>query len=192
MRKNGPTNNGYETPHLLKQNVFTSTWPACSPRNGIPHTATPCMCWLRCRLTFSLLCSAIQAIRGARSSQGHAVGSPTAIDLINPESNIVVTLFLKPFCPYFCISRFIIFFSYIVYTGCTFALLLLQTCKYEGRPTRVHEEGQIQETIPPHEHPTSVTHTHTYTDIASFPGPAQLFIACSTKSGARAWEVERG
>ena len=30
------------------------------------------LCWLRCRLTFSLLRSAIQAIRGARSSVGHA------------------------------------------------------------------------------------------------------------------------
>ena len=34
------------------------------------------LCWLRCHLSFSLLRSSIQAIRGARSSQGHAVRSP--------------------------------------------------------------------------------------------------------------------
>ena len=55
-----------------------------------PYSST--LCWLRCRLTFSLLRSAIQAIRGARSSQGHAARSPTAIDLINAESNIVVNM----------------------------------------------------------------------------------------------------
>ena len=32
--------------------------------------------WLRCRLTFSLIRSAIQALRGARSSQGHAAHTP--------------------------------------------------------------------------------------------------------------------
>ena len=47
------------------------------------------LCWLRCRLSFSLLRSAIQAIRGARSSRGHA-GVPhiTAIDLITSESRL--------------------------------------------------------------------------------------------------------
>ena len=55
-----------------------------------PYSST--LCWLRCRLTFSLLRSAIQAIRGARSFQGHAARSPTAIDLINAESNIVVNM----------------------------------------------------------------------------------------------------
>ena len=53
-----------------------------------PYSST--LCWLRCRLTFSLLHSAIQAIRGARSSRDHAIASPTAIDLVNAESNIVV------------------------------------------------------------------------------------------------------
>ena len=46
------------------------------------------LCWLRCRLSYSLLRSSIQAIRGARSSQGHAVRSPTAIDLVTIESHI--------------------------------------------------------------------------------------------------------
>jgi len=53
-----------------------------------PYSST--LCWLRCRLSYSLLCSSIQAIRGARSSQGHAVRSPTAIDLITKESHITV------------------------------------------------------------------------------------------------------
>ena len=52
-----------------------------------PYSST--LCWLRCRLTFSLPRSAIQAIRGARSSQGHAARSPTTIDLVNAESHIV-------------------------------------------------------------------------------------------------------
>ncbi|XP_064389143.1 uncharacterized protein LOC135337174 [Halichondria panicea] len=39
--------------------------------------------WLRARLSFSLLRSAIQCIRGARSSRGHAVKS-SPIDLISP------------------------------------------------------------------------------------------------------------
>ena len=45
--------------------------------------------WLKCRLSFSLLRSAIQAIRGAQSSRGHA-GVPyiTAIDLITSESRL--------------------------------------------------------------------------------------------------------
>ncbi len=44
--------------------------------------------WLRCRLSFSLLRSSIMSIRGARSSRGQAVTTPTAIDLVNAESNI--------------------------------------------------------------------------------------------------------
>ena len=44
-----------------------------------PYSTT--LCWLRCRLAFSLLRSSIQAIRGARSSRGHAVRSPGAVDL---------------------------------------------------------------------------------------------------------------
>ena len=40
--------------------------------------------WLRCRLSFSLLRSTIQTIRGERSSTGHAAAPHiTAIDLIN-------------------------------------------------------------------------------------------------------------
>ncbi len=39
-----------------------------------PYSTT--LCWLQCRLAFSLLCSSIQAIRGARSSRGHAARLP--------------------------------------------------------------------------------------------------------------------
>ena len=48
-----------------------------------PYSTT--MSWLRCRLTFSLLRSAIQCIRGARSSCGHATKSPPPIDLAISE-----------------------------------------------------------------------------------------------------------
>lgn len=47
-----------------------------------PYSST--MAWLRCRLTFSLLRSAIQCIRGARSSCGHAIKAPP-IDLAISE-----------------------------------------------------------------------------------------------------------
>ena len=51
-----------------------------------PYSTT--LCWLRCRLTFSLIRSAIQALRGARSTRGQAVHSPAAIDLAITESYI--------------------------------------------------------------------------------------------------------
>ena len=53
-----------------------------------PYSTT--LCWLRCRLAFSLLRSSIQAIRGARSSCGHAARLPDAVDLVTSESRIAV------------------------------------------------------------------------------------------------------
>ena len=52
------------------------------------HSYSTTLCWLRCRLAFSLLRSSIQAIRGARSSRGHPIKPPMAIDLITSETNI--------------------------------------------------------------------------------------------------------
>lgn len=49
------------------------------------HSYSSTMSWLRCRLTFSLLRSAIQCIRGARSRCGHATKSPPPIDLAISE-----------------------------------------------------------------------------------------------------------
>ena len=43
--------------------------------------------WLRCRLSFSLLRSAIQSIRGARSSRGRAA-APHTVDLITSEARL--------------------------------------------------------------------------------------------------------
>ena len=54
------------------------------------HSYSTTLCWLRCRLTFSPICSAIQSLRGARSSQHHAVHSPAAIDLAITESHIIL------------------------------------------------------------------------------------------------------
>ena len=45
------------------------------------------LCWLRCRLSYSLTCSAIHAIRGARFSQGHATRLPIPFDLITIEAH---------------------------------------------------------------------------------------------------------
>ena len=44
--------------------------------------------WLRCRLTFSLLRSAIQCIRGSCSSQGHACKTLPQIDLVTSVSHL--------------------------------------------------------------------------------------------------------
>ena len=48
------------------------------------------MGWLRCSLSFSLLRSAIQCIRGARSSIGHYVSAPPPMDLVRIESNLTI------------------------------------------------------------------------------------------------------
>ena len=50
-----------------------------------PYSST--MTWLRCLLSFSLLRSAIQSIRGGRSSKGHPISNNSApSDLINSEA----------------------------------------------------------------------------------------------------------
>ena len=51
-----------------------------------PYSST--LCWLRCRISFSLIRSAIQALRGARSSQGHAARLPVALELTIAEAHI--------------------------------------------------------------------------------------------------------
>ena len=44
--------------------------------------------WLRCSLPFSLLHSAIQCVRGARSSIQHYIEAPPPMDLVRVESNM--------------------------------------------------------------------------------------------------------
>ena len=51
------------------------------------HTYSKTLYWLHCRLSFSLLRSAIQCIRGARSSCGHAIHSSSPIDLVSTEAH---------------------------------------------------------------------------------------------------------
>ena len=51
-----------------------------------PYSTT--VAWLRCRITFSLLRSAIQCIRGARSRSGCAAKLPPPMDLITTESKL--------------------------------------------------------------------------------------------------------
>ena len=48
------------------------------------------MGWLRCRLSYSLLWSAIQCIRDAHSSIGHIVKIPPVMDLVRAESHFPV------------------------------------------------------------------------------------------------------
>lgn len=54
-------------------------------KHNQPYSKT--MNWLRCRLTFSLLRSAIQCIRGSRSSRGKPIHSPQ-IDLACSEAQV--------------------------------------------------------------------------------------------------------
>ena len=64
--------------------VFYKRLASClAMKLDCPYSST--MSWLRCRLTFSLLRSAIQCIRGARSHCGHATKFPPAIDLAVSE-----------------------------------------------------------------------------------------------------------
>ena len=102
LRRSWPISNGYKkwsTPLLLplffqpqevwakKPPLFISvkhSWLARKKDSSYSMTS----CWLRCHLSYSLLRSFIQAIRGDRSSQRHAARSHTAIDLITTESHI--------------------------------------------------------------------------------------------------------
>ena len=46
------------------------------------------MNWLWCTISFSLLRSSIQCIRGARSSRGHFVNSGLPVDLVTVERDL--------------------------------------------------------------------------------------------------------
>ena len=61
-----------------------------------PYSST--LCWLCCRLSFSLLRSAIMSIRGPRSSCGQAIRIPSPVDLINTDSNIRPPTDFKHLC----------------------------------------------------------------------------------------------
>ena len=51
-----------------------------------PYSST--MAWLRCRLSFSLLRSAIMCLRGARSSNGHPIKLAPSVELVVSESSL--------------------------------------------------------------------------------------------------------
>ena len=46
--------------------------------------------WIRCKLSFCLLRSAIQCIRGARSSRGHYIRSPVALVQLETKFSVSV------------------------------------------------------------------------------------------------------
>ena len=102
-KRNASTNNGWERwsmPPLLllsatggmanEATIFYKRLASClATKWDQPYS--PTMSWLHCRLT-SLLRSAIQCIRGARSSCGHATKSPTPpMDLVNSELDFTWT-----------------------------------------------------------------------------------------------------
>ena len=61
---------------------------AC-PYRDQPYSTT--LRWLRCHLTFSLICSAIQVLCKAISSVGHAIHSSASVHLVIAESSIPLT-----------------------------------------------------------------------------------------------------
>ena len=61
---------------------------AC-PYRDQPYSTT--LWWLRCHLTFSLICSAIQVLCKAISSVGHAIHSSASVHLVIAESSIPLT-----------------------------------------------------------------------------------------------------
>ena len=81
------------------------------------HPYCTTLWWLRCRLTFSLICSAIQALRGARSSRGQAAHPPTAIDLAITESHFLTEISLL-FCIYNITNFPLFFFCCITCSAC--------------------------------------------------------------------------
>ena len=61
-----------------------------SVKCDVPYSST--MAWIRCSLSFSLLCSSIQCIGGARSSIGHAAKQPIPpLDLVSSEARFSST-----------------------------------------------------------------------------------------------------
>ena len=54
------------------------------------------MSWLRCRLGFSLLHSAIMCIRGSRSSSGHPFKGhvPASVDLALGEGRLIIIIII--------------------------------------------------------------------------------------------------
>ena len=88
----------------------------------------PTMSWLRCRLSFSLLRSSIQALRGSRSSSGCAIHSATPIDRAIFESQLTVyCLKLIIICYIFVGSSFLVYFNILV---CTFVYFKFSLALY--------------------------------------------------------------
>ena len=71
-----------------------------------PYCST--LAWMRCKLSFALLRSSIQCIRGARSACGHTFKqSPLPTDLVVAESNISLWTFTN-----FVKTIFILLYSF--------------------------------------------------------------------------------
>ena len=94
----------WPTDHEVEHALFTPL--VLSATQGLAHEATiffkhlasllssKCMYsatlgWLHCCLSFSLLCSAIACICGARLSSGHFDRAPPLMDLVIEESHLM-------------------------------------------------------------------------------------------------------
>ena len=83
------------------------------------HSYSLTMNWLRCTLSFALLCSAIQCVRGARSTRGHAVkASFSPVDLVYISRGQLSTLLDTVF-------HVLISFSATLYSNHTFLFSFL-------------------------------------------------------------------
>ena len=71
----------------MKLPSFTNVWLPCwlTTEWGDDYSIV-----MRCSLSFSLLRSAIQCIRDARSSIGHYVSAPPPMDLVRKESTLTL------------------------------------------------------------------------------------------------------
>ena len=65
-------------------NLFYKRLASCLAMKWNQHYSST-LFWLRTRLTFSLLRSAIQCIRGSRSHSGHAAKAPASLELACSE-----------------------------------------------------------------------------------------------------------
>ena len=92
------------------------------------------MSWLCCRLTFSLLQSAIQCIRGARSSCGLTIRSPPPIDLISVS---YFSLFLYNYVLWFRCFEWSVF-SDTAHNNYYIIFLLVCPCKKKKKKQKGH------------------------------------------------------
>ena len=97
-----------------------------SAKRDVPYSST--MAWIRCSLSFSLLRSSIQCIRGARSAIGHAV-NPSRRSFLRSKVLLWLTLNMSFL---FVNSHYFIYFWNSVFIHCLLCFIYhCTTCLYD-------------------------------------------------------------